>query len=235
MMVVQENSMHLSESKEMYLVAVYRLTRDRDYASTKAIAARLGVSPPSVSERVKHLAQQGYLIHKCYQGTKLSAQGRRIALTVLRKHRLVETFLVRMAGYTLDEIQAEACRLEHAVSQRLANQLEAMLGYPRVEPHGHPIPTPQGNIPVLETRPLADVLPGEKVRVSSVDDWDQEQRGSGRSESYVQTLTLTPGTEVLVINVAPYEGSVTLRIGERTVAIDRTMARKIGVVSAPKA
>lgn len=227
-MMAQENPMQLSESKQMYMVTVYQLTRDSEYTSTKAIAGRLGVSRPSVSERVRDLTQQGYLIHERRQGTKLSAEGLRIAIMVLRKHRLIETFLVRMAGYTLDQVHAEACRLEHAVSERLANQLEVILGYSQVDPHGHPIPTPEGIIPQIENRPLADVLAGERVRISRADDWDQEQL------SYSKKLTLTPGTEVLVENVAPFEGPVTLRIGDRTIAVDRSLARKIGVSATPE-
>jgi DtxR family Mn-dependent transcriptional regulator len=223
--MAQENPIELSESKEMYLVTVYRLTRDSEYASVKDIAERLGISPPSVSERVKGLTQEGFLIHEWRQGIKLSDEGLHIAIPILRKHRLIETFLVRMAGYALDEVNAEACRLEHAISERLVDQLEAMLGYPQVDPHGHPIPTREGIIPEIGTRPLADALPGEKVWVSRVNDWDQEQL------SYLQKLTLTPGTEVLVVSVAPFDGPVTLQIGEKTVAISRSMARKIGVVS----
>jgi DtxR family Mn-dependent transcriptional regulator len=143
----------------------------------------------------------------------------------LRKHRIIETFLVRMAGYSLDELHAEACRLEHAISERLVDQLETMLGYPQVDPHGHPIPTPEGVIPTIETRPLADVSPGERVRVALVNDWNQEQL------SYLQGLGLTPGTEAVIERVAPFDGPVTLRIGERTVAIGRRIARRIGVVA----
>jgi DtxR family Mn-dependent transcriptional regulator len=223
--MAQENPIELSESKEMYLITVYRLTRDSEYASVKDIAERLGFSPPSVSERVKDLTQEGYLIHEWRQGVKLSDEGLRIAIPVLRKHRIIETFLVRMAGYALDEVHAEACQLEHAISERLVNQLENILGYPQVDPHGHPIPTPEGIIPEIETRSLADVSPGEKVRVSLVNDWNQEQL------SYLQTLELTPGIEVLVVGVAPFDGPVTLQIGEKTVALARSMARRIGVVS----
>lgn len=227
--MTQENPRQLSESIEMYLVTIFRLTRDGGYASTKDITARLGISLPSVSESVKRLAQHGYLIHEWRQGTKLSTEGRRIATIVLRKHRLIETFLNRMAGYAIDEIHDEACRLEHATSERLVKQLEAMLGYPQMDPHGHPIPTPEGVIPMLETRPLADVSPGEKVVVSCVDDWDQDHI------SYLRELGLTPGTEVVVVEAAPFEGPLTLRIDDRTVAVACTMAREIGVTSTREA
>jgi DtxR family Mn-dependent transcriptional regulator len=157
----QENLESLSESIEMYLVTIYRLTRDCDYTSGTAIAERLGISCPSVSERVKYLTEQGYLIHECHQGVKLSAEGERVAIQIVRRHRLIETFLVRMAGYALDEAHAEACGLEHVMSEHLVNHLEMMLGYPQVDPHGRPIPTAEGVLPEIATHSPADVLPGK--------------------------------------------------------------------------
>jgi DtxR family transcriptional regulator, Mn-dependent transcriptional regulator len=226
--MTQENLESLSESIEMYLVTIYRLTRDGNYTSGTAIAERLGISCPSVSERVKHLTEQGYLIHECRQGVKLSAEGERVAIQIVRRHRLIETFLVRVVGYALDEVHAEACGLEHAMSERLVNQLEMMLGYPQVDPHGHPIPTAEGVAPEIETQPLADVLPGKKVQIFRVEDWDQDYL------AYLHSLQLIPGVEVRVVETAPLEGPLTLNIDDKTVVVDRAIAREIGVISIPE-
>jgi len=212
-----------TESTEMYLITVYRLTRKSPYASTKDIATMLNVSPPSVSERIKRLAEQGYLNHEWREGATLTEKGEHIAINVLRKHRLVETFLVEMAGYSIDEIHDEACKIEHAISNRLADRLEAMLNHPKMDPHGHPIPTKDGQVATPAHRPLADVSPGREVIIRQVSDWEPEQL------TYLQELGLVPGAKVVVQNKAPFEGPLTLKVGSNTVAIAPTIAREIGV------
>ena len=122
-----------SESTEMYLITIYRLTRNAASASTKAIAEMMNISQPSVSERLKRLAKQGYLDYAWREGATLTPEGERIAVNVLRKHRLLETFLVEMAGYALDEIHDEACRMEHAISDRLADRLVVELMQHRLD------------------------------------------------------------------------------------------------------
>jgi len=212
-----------TESTEMYLITVYRLTRKSPYASTKDIATMLNVSPPSVSERIKRLAEQGYLNHEWREGATLTEKGEHIAINVLRKHRLVETFLVEMASYSIDEIHDEACKIEHAISNRLADRLEAMLDHPKIDPHGHPIPTKDGQVAISEYHPLADVPPGQEVIIRQVSDWEPEQL------TYLQELGLVPGAKVVVQNKAPFEGPLTLSVGSNTVAIAPTIAREIGV------
>ena len=212
-----------TEATEMYLITVYRLTRDTPRASTKQIASMLGVSPPSVSERIKRLAEQELLIYEWREGTSLTARGERIAINVLRKHRLLETFLVKMAGYGLDEVHDEACKMEHAISERLADQLAAMLGDPQVDPHGHPIPSKQGQVAAQNYRSLAEIAVGERVVVRQVSDWDQGQL------SYLLNLGLVPGTTVTVQDRAPFDGPLTLSVDDTTVALSRAMASEVGV------
>lgn len=212
-----------SESTEMYLITVYRLTRQAAQAGTKEIAEMLGVSQPSVSERLKYLAKQGYLNYAWREGTALTAEGERIAVNVLRKHRLLETFLARMAGYALDEVHDEACQMEHAISDRLADRLEQMLGRPQVDPHGHPIPTKAGQVAVLEYPTLAEIAPGQTVRIRQVSDWD------GAQLTYLRQLGLVPETEVTVVERAPFAGPLTLKLGDQTIALARELAQIIGV------
>lgn len=212
-----------SESTEMYLITVYRLTRKAPAAVTKDIADMLKVSPPSVSERIKRLAQQGYVNHAWREGTTLTKTGERIAVNVLRKHRLVETFLVEMAGYTLDEIHDEACQIEHAISDRLADRLEVMLAHPNVDPHGHPIPTKDGEVTALHYRPLAEITPGEPVVIRQVSDWERAQL------SYLQTLGMVPGAEIEILDRAPFDGPLTIKLGDKVFALAQEIAQTIGV------
>lgn len=212
-----------SESTEMYLITVYRLTRKAPAAATKEIADMLNVSPPSVSERIKRLAAQGYLNHAWREGTTLTEAGERIAVNVLRKHRLVETFLVELAGYTLDEVHDEACHIEHAISDRLADRLEILLDYPQVDPHGHPIPSKAGEVTALHFRPLAEVGPGETVVIRQVSDWEREQL------QYLQSLGLIPGAEIEIIERAPFDGPLTIKLDDRVFALAQDIAQTIGV------
>ena len=135
----------------MYLITIYRLTRnDNSYAHTKEIAQGLNVSLPSVSEQLKKLSERGYVNYEWIQGANLTDEGEHIALSVLRKHRIIETFLIKIAGYAIDEVYEEACMLEHVVSDRL----DRMLGNPVSDPNGHPIPDREGNIPDMPCFPL---------------------------------------------------------------------------------
>jgi DtxR family Mn-dependent transcriptional regulator len=212
-----------TEATEMYLITVYRLTCLAPRASTKDIATLLNISQPSVSEQLKRLTQQGYLNYQWREGATLTEKGERIAINVLRKHRLLETFLVQMAGYDLDEVHEEACDMEHAISDRLADRLEEMLGHPSVDPHGHPIPTKTGEVADLQYLPLADVSPGQSVVIRQVRDWELEEL------QYLRQLDLMPGVKITVSTIAPFNGPLTLDINGQSVAIARDIAQKIGV------
>jgi len=212
-----------TESTEMYLITVYRLTCQTPRALTKDIATLLKISQPSVSEQLKRLTKQGYLNYQWREGATLTEKGERIAINILRKHRLLETFLIKMAGYGLDEVHDEACQMEHAISDRLADALEAMLGYPQVDPHGHPIPDKNGAVTDLNYPSLAEISPGEVVVIREVRDWEQEEL------HYLCELGLTPGIEVSVSTVAPFDGPLTLEVAEKPIAISRSIAEKIGV------
>jgi DtxR family Mn-dependent transcriptional regulator len=212
-----------TESTENLLAAIYRLTRKAPLAHTKDIAVSLGLSLPTVSEKIVKLAEQGYLDHSWRKGVVLTEEGLAVALRVLRKHRLIETFLVEVLHFSIDEVNEEACILEHAVSDRLAEAMDAMLGHPKVDPHGHPIPNQKGSVAFFDYQSLADVLPGRTVIVKQVDDRDRTRL------QYLQKLGLVPGARVSVLDVQPFDGPLTLKIGGETVVIAQAMARKIGI------
>jgi DtxR family Mn-dependent transcriptional regulator len=136
-----------SISVEDYAKAIYVLEDRHGVASTNAIAERLGVSAPAVSAMVKKLDAQGYVTHVRYRGVRLTAEGRRLALEVLRHHRLLETFLVEELGLPVDRVHAEAEVLEHVLSEGLEDRIAEKLGQPTHDPHGDPIPRRDGTVP----------------------------------------------------------------------------------------
>lgn len=215
----------ITESVENFLVAIYRITRSAAYARTKDIAADMGVSLPTISEKIVRLARQGYLEHQWRHGVMLTSEGRRVALRVLRKHRLIETFLVEVLHFPIDEVNDEACRLEHVVSDRFMEAIDRMLGFPELDPHGHPIPSDKGSIAVFEDQPLSDVSPGETVIVQQVSDRNRDQL------HYLQELGIVPGVKIKVMGVEPFEGPVNLEINGGAVALSRYIARNVGVIS----
>src|SRR5262245_30247575 len=160
----------LSASVEDYTKAIYALEDRHGVASTTALAERLGVSAPAVSAMVKKLDGLGYVQHVRYRGVRLTPEGRRVALEVLRHHRLLETYLVEELGVPWDRVHAEAEVLEHVLSEGLEARIAAKLGEPTHDPHGDPIPAPDGSVEESETVPLDSLAKGERARFVRVSD-----------------------------------------------------------------
>jgi DtxR family Mn-dependent transcriptional regulator len=197
----------LTRSAEDYLKAIYRLSAEGAPASTTAIAEHLAVAPASVSGMIKRLSERGWLDHAPYRGVELTAEGRRVALRMLRRHRLLEAYLVEFLGYTWDTVHEEAERLEHAVSDRLVERMAHALGNPRFDPHGDPIPDPDGRIAEFVHVPLADVAVGEQVTIRRVDTADD------RRFRFLASFGLVPGTAVTVLDHQPFNGPLTVLVG----------------------
>ena len=162
----------LSASIEDYAKAVYALETRHGVASTTGLAERLEVSPPAVSAMVKKLAALGYVRHVRYRGVRLTAEGRRVALEVLRHHRLLETYLVEELGIPWDRVHAEAEVLEHVLSDGLEERIAAKLGEPTHDPHGDPIPALDGTVAERPTVALASLAPGARGRFVRISDSD---------------------------------------------------------------
>ncbi len=218
--------MLLSESTEMYLITIYRLTDETPSTSISDIAQMLKVHHSSASEKIKHLTEEGFVVHKPHGAVNLTDSGRTIALSVLRKHRLMKTFLVQMADYGLDEVYDEACRLEHAISERLADALERMLNYPKVDPHGYPIPSRDGQVAELHFDTLDRFQPGDRLVVRRVNALDHAKL------SYLQRLGLVPGATLHIERIEPFDGPMILALADATVAIAPTLAAEIEVTPA---
>jgi DtxR family transcriptional regulator, Mn-dependent transcriptional regulator len=162
----------LSRSVEDYLKAIYGLSGSGDAASTSAIAEALDIQPASVTGMIKRMAESGLLEHVPYRGVRLTEPGTLEALRVLRRHRILETYLCERLGYTWDDVHDEAERLEHAASDQLIEQMARALGFPRHDPHGAPIPTRGGDIEATDLTTLAEAEPGDRLVVRAVRDED---------------------------------------------------------------
>jgi DtxR family Mn-dependent transcriptional regulator len=208
---------------EDYLKAIYKLQRRSGSAANAAIAEELGVKPASVTGMVGKLVQMGLVRHAPYQGVQLSGDGEKVALEVLRHHRLVELYLTEFLGYPLDRVHEEADRLEHVISNELEERIAAKLGHPTVDPHGDPIPTREGSIAETGLDRLSEIAPDTAVVVRRVSDSDPDRL------RYLAGLGLLPNAEVRVVAVEPFGGPVILEVNGVRHALGRELASTVGV------
>ena len=194
---------------------------------TGRLAQALAVTPGTVTTMVKALSDGGLVDYEAYGGVRLTPAGRQLALHVLRRHRLVELFLVQVLGFDWTEVHDEAERLEHAVSERVIERIDQMLGHPAVDPHGDPIPSAAGEVPAGELAPLAEWKPGRRCRVARIS--DQEPGFLRRIEG----LGLRPGArlKLLARDLAADALEIELASGER-IALGLRAAEKILVTPA---
>ena len=198
----------LTRSVEDYLKTIYLLAPRGGAASTNEIAERLGLSAPSVSGMVKRLSDAGLLDHEPYRGVVLTESGRRSAIRMVRRHRLIEAYLVEFLGYSWDTVHDEAERLEHAVSDVLVERMAEALGNPRVDPHGDPIPSAEGIIEESAYTSLAEVPVGEMVEIRRVDTSQSDRL------RYLEDHGLVLGSRVRVTAHHPFSGPVVLRMAD---------------------
>ena len=212
----------LSQAVEDYLKAIYKLQGDGRVA-TNDIAQAMDVSSASVTNMLKRLTRMELVDHASYKGVRLTEGGTRVALEIIRHHRLLETYLKEVMGFSWSEMHAEAERLEHHISEEFEERIDEMLGFPTHDPHGHPIPTKDGQIADSATQTLAETEPGSQVVVHHVHDADAELL------EYLESAGLLPNSQVEVLNKEPFDGplTVSLESGERT--IGREVARHVFV------
>ena len=217
------NRAPLSQTAEDYLKEIYKLQVEQGKATTSALAERVGVSAPSATAMLKKLAAIGLVEHEPYRGVLLTSAGEKAAIEVIRHHRLLEQYLSETLGMPIDELHAEADRLEHALSEELEARIDESLGYPTHDPHGDPIPDVNLELPAGSERALADLAQGERATVSRVPDVDTELL------RYLSSLSLLPGADVKLVTSAPFGGPVTVLSGGSEHAIARELALQIGV------
>ena len=215
----------VSDAAQDYLREIYKLQSESSRVTTSELARRMGVSPPSASAMIKKLAALGLAEHELYRGVRLTQAGEKIALEVLRHHRLLELYLARTLDLGIDAVHAEADRLEHAISEELERSIDEALGRPTHDPHGHPIPSARLKIEQSNVRPLTALAPGEEGKVQSIPD------GDGELLRYLMSLALVPGQTVTLIQAAPFNGPLTIRTNGGVAAISAELAAQISLAA----
>jgi DtxR family transcriptional regulator, Mn-dependent transcriptional regulator len=213
----------LSASAQDYVKELYKLQGD-GRASTSAVAERMGVAPASATSMLKKLATLGLAEHEPYHGARLTASGERVAIEMIRHHRLLEEYLSKSLGLPIDAVHAEADRLEHALSEELEALIDASLGFPTHDPHGDPIPSADLELDKTVARGLDELEPGMRAVVRRVPDSDRELL------RYLDELGLVPGEVVELVASAPFDGPVTVSARGAEHALARELAARIGVV-----
>jgi len=213
----------LSQAVEDYLKAIFEVQRDHGKVATTVLAERMGVAPASATGMIKKLAGLKLVRHSPYQGVILTRAGEKLALEVLRHHRLLELYLAEALGYTWDQVHDEACRLEHVISEEFEDKFYEALGRPTRDPHGEPIPTKDGKMPSADHEPLSDLQPGAAGVISQV------SKSNPEILRYLGARGLIPEATVEVVEKAPFEGPLTVRTGENSYVLGRQLASHIRV------
>ena len=214
----------ISNAVQDYAKAIWSLAqRSAEPVSTSALADRLGVSPASASAMVKRLEALGLVSREPYRGVELTGAGERVALEVVRHHRLLELYLAEALGMPWDRVHAEAEVLEHAISPELSELIAAKLGNPTRDPHGDPIPTAEGEIDELPSRSLADLEPGERGVFARVSDANPAML------RYLSERGIEPGAELQVVAREPFGGPISVRTGGHEHALGDQLARAMRV------
>lgn len=219
----------ITNETEEFLESIYRLQERNGVARTSNLVKMLKVAPGTITNTVERLEKRGLVTHRTYKGVKLTPKGRNLALNVLRRHRLSECLLTDVLRMEWNQVHEAACRLEHGITDDVAENIENVLEGPRTCPHGNPIPTSLGGIVEEESHLLSDLNPGEEGIVTSVTD----EKTNVLEE--VERLGLKPGAHIKVLDNAFPHGPVTARINEYKNKIDLKVASVVRVkIKAPE-
>ncbi len=210
----------LSQAQEDYLKSIFALARDGNKVTTQALADRLGVSAASVTNMVKRLADLKLVEYERYQGVSLTEPGRKVAVEMLRHHRLLELYLTQALGYSWDEVHDEAELLEHFISEKLEARIAEALGNPNFDPHGAPIPTLEGELPQTESLSLLQQDLHRELEITRVTDTD------GEILKELAKKNLVPGVSVMVLGRPP-TGLVHLKVGRQECLVSPTLCRHV--------
>lgn len=211
----------LSSPAQDVLKYIYLLRRRTGNATNQALAEKLNVKPATITKMLKRLARLGYIVYEPYRGAELTESGREVVLEVLRHHRLIELYLVRNLGFTWDEVHSEAESLEHAISEKLERRIAEELGDVRTDPHGQPVPTEDGKIHEEDSDILSNYSIGDKLRVVEViDDCSDALR-------YIGSLGIFPECSVEILDKAPFEGPIKIKVNSNIREITPKLASMI--------
>ena len=203
------------------LKVIYDMQERGQKVSTSAVSERLGVSDATVTLLFKDFAAAGWVEHTPYRGVHLTPLGERKAMEVIRHHRLLELYLARELGYTWDKVHAEADKLEHVISEEFEDKLDALLGYPTVDPHGDPIPSKDGVVIVRKGCTLPQLREGQAALILRINDQDPEKL------RYLGQLGLYPETRVELVRRAPFGGPLHIRVGEKSGQVEHMVGPEL--------
>jgi DtxR family Mn-dependent transcriptional regulator len=206
---------------EDYLKAIYKLQERREQVPTSVLADYMRVTPASVTNMCKKLAELKLLAYEPYQGVKFTPTGQKLALEIVRHHRLIELYLAEALGVPWDQVHDEAEKLEHVISEDLEERMAAALGDPQFDPHGAPIPSRAGTVTPKEAGRLVDMKAGDKLVVTEVDDKDPELL------RYLGDMGIYPGTELQLVEYAPFNGPLTLALAQARHSLGYQAAKAI--------
>ncbi|MFO7632695.1 MAG: metal-dependent transcriptional regulator [Caldilinea sp.] len=209
-----------------YLATIYKLggRRERapDKVTTSVLADKMHVSPAAVSSMLKRLEESGFVDRSNVDGITLTEQGELAALQLIRRHRLLEVFLIKIMGYTWDQVDAEAHRLQHSISAAFEERMDRLCDYPTHCPHGDPIPRQDGTMPLEQLRPITELMPGQGGVLRRVGSSD------ARVLRYLSQLKLEPGRTVTLVEAAPFNGPVTLELRENDSKQTQSQTQMLG-------
>jgi DtxR family Mn-dependent transcriptional regulator len=212
-----------SPSVEDYIKAVYKAQNETGEVSTQDLAERVGVSAPAVSKMLKRLTELRLITHTPYRGVALTEAGQKMALEIIRHHRLLERYLVEALGFGWDEVHEEAERLEHHISEEFEERIDRLLGHPTACPHGDPIPTRDGVVPPVSADTLAQQQQPAQLTIARVKDKD------AKLLRHLKELGLMPGTAIEFIAQEPFGGAYLVRVGDEIVRVAPKAAEQIYV------
>lgn len=211
----------LSPAAQDTLKYIYVLRRRTGNATNQALAEKLNVKPATITKMLKRLARLGFIRYEPYYGVEFTESGRKVALEVIRHHRIIELYLVRRLGYTWDEVHSEAESLEHAISERLEQRIAEDLDDVSTDPHGHPVPTEDGQIHEINSVILSNHSVGDRLRIVEVMDDDSE------ALRYLGNLGLFPGCSVEILEKTPFEGPIRVKVDSNVRDIPPKLASMI--------
>jgi DtxR family Mn-dependent transcriptional regulator len=214
-----------SQAVQDYLKAIYKLQTEDGNVSTSGLAKKMGTTPAAVTKMMKHLSAVNLIDYTRYYGVRLTPAGERVALEIIRHHRLLELYLYQALGYGWDEVDAEAEKLEHHISEEFEARIDRMLDFPVTDPHGDPIPARDGTLPPRKGIPLADAEAGNLLVICRVRDSDPEVL------RYLARLGMKLEAVIEITEKQPFNGPLTLKVGDIAHSIGRELASHVFVVN----
>jgi len=218
----------LGAAAQDYLKTIYKIALTEERATPSLVAERLGVSAAAVTKMLRRLQELKLVNYTRNQELSLTMAGEKVALEIIRHHRLLEAYLMEALGYTWDQVDAEAEKLEHVISEEFEDRIDQLLGYPSHDPHGDPIPTKDGHMEWVRHRTLTEMEPGQSSVICRVADRDPAML------RYLGDLGLYPAAPVEMLGKAPYGGPLRVRVDGVEHAIGKELADHVFVSAAPE-